>query len=225
MALAVLAKLYPIFFVPVLLRRWGKWGTTTFAALTILFHVPYIDIGLNLFTGILYAVNTTYFNGSVFPLVTNLVEWTDLASNPGFVAQIVVYAIYASLLLWSLSKSIRCKIGPAALMKTTFLLTGAVLLLNRSFFPWYVIWMTPFLAFYTSLSWLLLSGTIFLGYMKYNAFPPPDFEALSPQMALVINLVEYVPFYLILIYELLKHKIRLNSMTGSVDLRSAHQIQ
>ena len=225
MALAVVTKLYPIFFAPVLFRRWGKWGTTIFLALTFVFHVPYAGIGLNIFTGLLYVINTAYFNGSVFPLITSFAEWTDLTSNPGFVAQIIVYAIYVSLLLWTLSKSIRGKIASVDLMKTTFLLTGATLLLNRSFFSWYLVWMTPFLAFYSSLSWLFLSGTIFLGYMKYNAFPPPPFEGVSPETALVIDLVQYVPFYVILAYELLKHRIRLNSPTASVDPASTRKTE
>jgi alpha-1,6-mannosyltransferase len=218
MGLAVVTKLYPIFFAPVLFKRWGKWGTAIFLALTFTFHIPYADIGLKIYSGLLYAINTSYFNGSAFPLITNIVTWTNLTPNPGFVAQIVVYATYASLLFWSLWKSFHERIASVDLMKTAFLLTGAVLLLNRSFFPWYMIWMTPLLVFYSSLSWLLLSGTIFLGYMKYNAFPPPSFEGVSPQTALLIDLVQYVPFYVILSYELLKNKIHLRSPSAALDV-------
>jgi hypothetical protein len=212
MALAIVTKLYPIFFAPILFNRWGKWGTTIFLSLVFAFHIPYAGIGLlNIYSGLLYAINTSNFNGSVFPLITNFVGWTDLTSNPGFTAQIMVYAIYASLLVWALRKSFSGKIASAELMRITFLLTGAVLLLNRSFFAWYMTWMTPFLSFFSSLSWLLLSGTAFLGYMKYNALPPPNFEGVSPLTALAIDLIQYMPFYLILAYELLKHKIRLKA--------------
>ncbi len=221
MALAVVTKLYPIFFAPILFKRWNKWGTAVFLSLIFVFHLPYADIGLNVYRGLLYALNTSNFNGSAFPLITIIIRWTDLVANPGFAAQIIVYAIYGSLLLWALSRSIRQKSLPPDLMKMSFLLTGAVLLLDRSFFAWYMVWIIPFLAIYTSPSWLLLSGTIFLGYMKYNAFPPPPFEAVTPQTALIIDLAQYLPFYLIFAYELLKARIRPNSPTASTDANSS----
>jgi alpha-1,6-mannosyltransferase len=218
MALAVVTELYPVFFAPVLFKRWGKLGTTIFLALTFVFCIPYAlwaRMGPSAYLGLLYAINTSNFNGSIFPLITNFLKWTDLASNPGFTAQVAVYAIYASLLLWALSKSVREKMASVDLMNMTFLLTGAVLLLDRSFFAWYMVWMIPLLAFYMSPSWLLLSGTIFLGYMKYNTFPPPPFEGVSPETALLITLVEYAPFYVLLAYELLKHKFHSNNSTIS----------
>lgn len=216
MALAVLTKLYPLFFAPVLFKRWGKWGTATFLALIFALHIPYVNIGANIYLGLLYAINTSNFNGSTFPFLTNLVGWTNLSSNPGFAAQIITYAIYGSLLLWAIWKSYGEGTTSAELMKTAFLLTGAILLLDRSPFAWYLTWMIPFLCFFSSVSWLLLSGTTFLGYMKYNTLPPPPFEEVSPSTALLINLIQYAPFYIILAYELFNHKIRLRSQTTLV---------
>ena len=209
MALAVATELYPVFFAPILLKRWGKWGTSIFLALILGFHIPYADVGLNIYSGLLYAINTSNFNGSVFPLIMNLVGVTDLTSNPGLTAEIAVYISYVLLLLWALWKSLSERIPPVELMKLTFLLTGAVLLLNRSLFAWYLIWIIPFLCFYSSVSWLLLSGTTFLSYIKYDTLPPPPFEGVTPLTALAIDLVQYMPFYVILAYELFKHRIRL----------------
>jgi alpha-1,6-mannosyltransferase len=206
MALAVLAKLYPIFFAPILLRRWGKQGTSIFLALIVSFHIPYTGIGLEIYRGLFYAINTANFNGSIFPFVTSLFEWIHASFNAGLASQIIVYAAYISLLVWALLRSNRKDYSASNLVKTTFLLTGAVLLLNRSFFPWYMTWIIPYLALYASPSWLLLSGTIFLGYMKYNSFPPPPYETVDPRIGLIITLVEYAPFYAILAYELLRHK-------------------
>ena len=213
MALAVLTKLYPLFFAPVLFKRWGKWGTASFLALLFALHIPYANIGGKIYLGLLYAINTSYFNGSAFPFLTNLVSWTKLTSNPGFGAQVMTYFIYASLLLWALWKSFRRSTTSIELMKTAFLLTGAVLLLDRSPFAWYLTWIIPFLCFFSSSSWMLLTGTTFLGYMKYNTLPPPPFEGVSPLTAFGIDLIQYVPFYVILAYELFNHKIRLRPQT------------
>jgi hypothetical protein len=209
MGLSVVSKFYPIFFAPILFKRWGVRGTLVFILTVVGFYIPFAGIGLKVFYGMPYAVNESLFNGSVFPLIRTLFRWSQISSDPGFPAQLIVYAIYGGLLLWALRLSLRDEADTSRLMKLSFLLTGAVLLLNRSFFAWYMTWMIPFLAFYSTMSWLLLSGGIFLGYMKYDAFPPPPYEGVDPQTALAIDLVQYLPFYALLVYELAKKRIML----------------
>jgi len=214
MGLSVASKLFPILFVPVLFRRWGKTGTLIFFLVVAALYLPFADIGLRMYSGLLYVVNTTFFNGSVFPGVVAMLTWTDLLANPGFAAQLVVYCIYAIVLLWAFLLSFRHQVNSIELMKVCFLLGGTVLLLNRTFFPWYVVWILPFVVFYTSRSWLLLSGSIFLSYLKYDALPPPPYEGVDPATALVIDLMQYLPFYILLAYELLTKRIVLR---GSKD--------
>jgi len=204
MSLAVISKIYPIFFVPVLFKRWGRCGTLLFFVITLVSHLPYIGVGWSIYESLLFVFNTTNFNGSIFPVITNIIDWTRITSNPGLVAQFIVYGTYASLLAWTFVKSRSSQLGTPQLMEMSFLLTGTLLLVNRSFFSWYMIWMIPFLAFYIFRSWLLLSGTTFLGYLKYDSFPPPDHEAASPQMGQIIDVVQYLPFYAIFAYELAK---------------------
>jgi hypothetical protein len=204
MALAVVSKIYPAFFAPILFKRWGKWGTLSFLGLIVALHIPYVEIGPRIYLGLLYAINTTNFNGSIFPLITNIVDSMRLTSNPGLATQLITYAIYGALLLWALVRSFREPLNTNQLMEISFCLTGAVLLLSRSFFSWYMTWIIPFITFYMFKSWLLLSGATFLGYMKYDSFPAPDRESVSPQTSTFISIVEYLPFYAILIYEAIK---------------------
>jgi alpha-1,6-mannosyltransferase len=205
MSLAVISKIYPIFFAPILLKRWGKQGTILFFAITLLSHIPYLGgVGLGIYQSLLFAVNTSNFNGSIFPLITNIISLTKITDNPGLIAQFIVYGIYVSLLAWAFVTAQRGHRDTKWLMEVSFLLTGVLLLLDRSFFSWYVTWLVPFLPFNVFPSWLLLSGTSFLGYFKYGSFPPPEFEAVSMQGALIIDLVEYLPFYALLAFELAK---------------------
>ncbi len=208
MSLAVLAKIYPIFSAPIFFKQWGKRGTLLFFASLLVFHLPFAGNGLlNIYSGgISYAINESYFNGSIFPLVANIVELGRLTSDPKFVAQIATYTAYGLLLVWALFRTWRGK-DPSQVMKISFILTGAVLLLNRSLFPWYLTWILPFLTFYGSLAWIFLSGSIFLSYLKYNALPPPPFEGVTPQVALAIDIAEYVPFFALLAYEIAKDRI------------------
>ena len=207
MGLSVISKLFPIFFVPVLFRAWGKKGALIFFLVVGVFHIPFADVGPRIYSGLLYAVNTSFFNGSVFPAVTALLIRTDLFANPGFVAQLVIYSIYGILLLQAIHGSVRQRVGPIGLMKTCFLLLGALLLFNRSFFPWYIAWVLPFIVFYASRSWLLLSGSIFLSYLRYDALPPPPYEGIDATVSLVLGLVQYLPFYMLFAHELFTRKI------------------
>jgi hypothetical protein len=206
MALSVLSKFYPVFLAPLLFKRWGIRATMIFLATIAAFYAPLATMGLGLFGGLLYAINTSSFNGSIFPAIAGLLGILGIFPNPGFSAQIVTYVIYLGILLWAIFLS-RHRMDPSDFMKISFVLVGALLLLNRSFFPWYVTWTVPFLAFFTSTSWLLLSGTIFTGYMKYDSFPPPPYEAVDPQTRLLIDLAQYLPFYILLGYELFKRRM------------------
>jgi len=205
LGLSVVAKFYPAFLAPVLFKRWGKRATMILLATVAAFYAPLVTMGLSLFNGLLFAINTANFNGSIFPVFVGFLSLTGIFANPGFAAQVLTYVIYVGILLWAFFSSRNRMDQRSGFMKISFVLIGALLLLNRSFFPWYVIWIVPFLSFFTSASWLLLSGTIFMGYMKYSSFPPPSYEAVDPQTRLLIDLVQYVPFYTLLAYELYRN--------------------
>jgi alpha-1,6-mannosyltransferase len=213
MALSVVSKFFPAFFAPAFFKRWGKRSILVFLVTVALFYALLVPLGLGLFNGLLFAINTVYFNGSIFPAIVGLLDFVGIFENPGFVTQIITYVIYAAILLWAY-RSARNEGDMLNFMKVSFALTGALLLLNRAFFPWYVTWTVPFLVFFTSPSWLLLSGTVFLGYMKYDSFPPPSYEAVDPSTRLLIDLVQYLPFYFLLVYELLRRRNVLESIRG-----------
>jgi len=205
LGLAVVSKFYPIFLLPYVFKRWGKRATTIFLVTVVVAYAPLLTMGLSLFNGLLFAINTVDFNGSMFPAFVGLMTMMGVFANPGFAAQVLTYVVYLGILLWAFYFSRHRMKQRSDVMKLSLVLIGSLLLLNRAFFPWYVIWIVPFLAFFTSPSWLLLSGTIFMGYMKYNSFPPPSYEAVDLQTRLLIDLIQYVPFYILLTFELFKN--------------------
>lgn len=212
LGLSVVTKLYPVFLAPVLFRRWGVKGVGVFLATIVAFYLPFLGIGAKIFEGLLYPVNASFFNGSAFPAIAGLYERLALFANPGFAAQVTLYAIYVAVLMFTLVRSSAWNSVASIDMRNFFLLTGAVLLLNRSLFPWYVIWLIPFLVFYRSKAWMLLSGAVFLSYLRYDSLPPPPYEGLNPQTALLVSLLQYIPFYCLLIYELIARKITLRTI-------------
>jgi hypothetical protein len=75
-------------------------------------------------------------------------------------------------------------------------LTGGVLLLSPTAYPWYFTWSIPLLCFYPSAAWLLMSITTVLAYS-----PAIAYGAGEPlKNSLLMLSLEYSPVYLWLAY-------------------------
>ena len=72
MALSVVSKFFPAFFAPVFFKRWGKRSIFIFLVTIVVFYAPLATMGLGIFNGLLFAINTVYFNGSIFPAIVSL---------------------------------------------------------------------------------------------------------------------------------------------------------
>jgi hypothetical protein len=62
--------------------------------------------------------------------------------------------------------------------------------------PWYLSWALPFAALYTTKPWLYFSGAVFLSYYTYTL--PEISPGFWPEQ-LWVKVVEYVPFFYLLI--------------------------
>jgi hypothetical protein len=80
----------------------------------------------------------------------------------------------------------------AGLLWSSIVLTGGVLLVAPTAYPWYFTWSIPFLCFYPGGAWLLMSVTSVLGYT------PPIADGTGNSL-LMLSL-EYGPVYLWMAY-------------------------
>jgi hypothetical protein len=78
------------------------------------------------------------------------------------------------------------------------MVSAYLLFLPTSFHPWYLIWILPFLCLYPSWGWLYLSGAIMLSYLKYIQ--------VSPDVPFGIRLLEFIPLYMLLAIEAVRHR-------------------
>jgi hypothetical protein len=79
----------------------------------------------------------------------------------------------------------------AAPLWSSLVLTGGVPLVSPTAYPWYFTWSIPFLCFYPSAAWLLMSVT---GVLAYS--PAITFGAGEPlRNSLLILSLEYGPVY------------------------------
>jgi alpha-1,6-mannosyltransferase len=91
--------------------------------------------------------------------------------NPGLVRSVVESpsAMLAAAGLWVLAVNIGRREEP--LPARAVPLVGGLLLLSPNIFPWYAVWLTPFLAFAPSMPWTAFTGTIVLAYAFFLQQP------------------------------------------------------
>jgi alpha-1,6-mannosyltransferase len=201
LALGALTKIFPLLFAPVLFKAWGKKGTALFAGMLGVIYLPYIGAGRALFSGLSIYTDRWFFNGSIFPAIVNVLQSSGLASDRPDAMSItrnalaIVFALVLGYLIYCSRKNYS---RPRELFKYAFILTGLFLLITSTVQPWYIIWIIPFLCVFISPSWILLTGTVFLSYHIYILF---DTRNIWDEV-IWIRLVEYLPFYILLSFEI-----------------------
>jgi alpha-1,6-mannosyltransferase len=101
------------------------------------------------------------------------------------------------------------------LLKQLFWVTGTILLCIPTLFPWYLLWLVPFLCFFPNPAWLLLSClTAFSYYVLIDWWTLGVWRQSSFFMQL-----QYYPFYALLIFDFLWKRTRNPSGDGKVEVQ------
>lgn len=199
LALAVLAKVYPLLFAGLFLPRWRKKGALIFAGVIAMFYLPFLGAGAELFQGFSFFVRRGFFNGSLFPLLLAGLGIIMGKVESLLVSKTVVLLVFLYFLTYLYSRSLQQEENDLLLWRYSFWLTGAFLLLSPTVHPWYLTWVLPFLCFFRSLGWILLTGTVIFARSVYIGY-----EATGVWKELEwIRLCEYAPPYLLMFYELI----------------------
>jgi alpha-1,6-mannosyltransferase len=178
LALAFLSKLFPVLLLPAFLKRVRPAYAGIFALLVVGFYLPFSSAGLHLFDGERNYGRDWSNNASFFQLLHFVARSKPPAE---FLAGLIMLAAISYL-----AKK------QAGLLWSSLVLTGGVLLVSPTAYPWYFTWSIPFLCFYPSAAWLLMSVTSGLAYTPAIA----DGTGNSlPMLSL-----EYGPVYLWLAY-------------------------
>jgi alpha-1,6-mannosyltransferase len=182
LALSFLSKFFPVLLLLTFLKRVRLAYLGLFAFLVIAFYLPFSGAGLHLLDGARNYVRDWINNDSLFKLLS-FVAGSRIGAE-------VVAGLILLVAIGYLAKK------QAAPLWSSLVLTGGVLLLSPTAFPWYFTWSIPFLCFYPSAAWLLMSVTSVLGYT-----PAITFGAGEPlKNSLLMLSLEYGPVYLWLAY-------------------------
>ena len=175
LALSFLSKFFALLFLPLFLRRTRSVYAALFAALVALAYAPYAKAGRKLLDGLSQYAAGWEGNDSLFRLIR-------LAGNSKAQAGLICVVLLAALVAYVLKQ----RMEP---LRAGLLLTAGLLLLSPNAFPWYFTWTIPFLCFYPSRPWLLMSVTCVLGYSPVVAYAADGPYQDSP----LILVLEYAP--------------------------------
>jgi len=205
LAFGFLTKLFPMLFAPLLFRRWGWKNTLLYFAVIVAFYLPFMNAGLDLFSGTSTYADRWLFNGSIFPILVHGFEFLMSGEHALFLAKALILVTFGfALLFLLLSRPDRTDgmvLDQKRLFKQSFWLLGLYLILTPTFHPWYIIWLIPFLCVFNERSWIILSGLVVLSYTVYIEFD----SHVVWQEVWWARALEYVPFYLLLVYELRRY--------------------
>jgi alpha-1,6-mannosyltransferase len=182
LALSFLSKFFPVLLLLTFLKRVRLVHVGLFVSLIFAFYVPFLGAGLHLFDGAKNYARDWVNNGSLFHLL-RFVAGSRAGGE----------LIAALILLTAIGYLAKRRAAP---LWSSLVLTGAVLLLSPTAYPWYFTWAIPFLCFYPSGAWLLMSVTSVLGYT-----PAISYGAGEPlKNSLLMLSLEYGPVYVWLAY-------------------------
>lgn len=174
------------FFPALLFLAFRKRVRRSYLAILVLVafasYLPFLGAGLHILDGARNYAHGWINNASLF-LLLQFVARSKLG------AELIAGSIVFVAIVYLEKKQ-------AAPLWSSLILTGGVLLVSPTAYPWYFTWSIPFLCFYSSAPWLLMSVTCILAYT-----PAIANGADGPlQNSLLMLLLEYGPVYLWLGY-------------------------
>jgi alpha-1,6-mannosyltransferase len=145
LAVGTLVKLYPAALLPLLLGGAIVRSLALFALVVIVGYAPFAHLGTGVFGSLSQYVSSEFFNPG---LVRTLVEGPALS--------------VAALGAWVAFAARRRRDAP--LPERAITMIGGLVILSPNVFPWYALWLVPFLAIQPSVPWIAFTGTVAFAY-------------------------------------------------------------
>lgn len=184
MGVSFLAKYLAAVFVPYFLarKRYAVWAAVT-VAVAVAGYLPFASAGSGLLSSFKVYSAEWQFNGLVFKLLKALVgdpRWTRW----------ILTAILGAVVL-------RQSIKQDDVLRFAFVVVGTGLLLAPTLYPWYVMWIVPFLCFRPNRAWIIFTGLVFVSYWVWEIV---SIEG-KWELPWYLYVVEYAPFYGLLLFD------------------------
>ena len=188
LALAFLSKLFALLLLPLVIKKMGFKKAIKFYLIFILvcliFYLPFISQNPDILAGLFKYLAHWEFNGSIYNLIKFIFSRGDIAR--------MVCAVLLSISV--LIISFRYK----DFVNGVFAVFLCIIIFSTTLYPWYLGWIAAlnvFAGFYSVLS-------LFFTVNVSNFTPLAEKWKEYP----IVWIIEYVPFYSLLFYDLWKRK-------------------
>lgn len=183
---AVCSHYFALPLVPLVMRQIKARYWLLVPLIVWLFYLPFSSAGNHFFDGLRQCVGGLQFNDSLFGALVAVFDtgWTPLLSGGVPVAHAIPKLIVAGGCLVVLLVLILLRVNT---IRSYYTVTGVFLLLSPVVYPHYVAFLVPFLCFYPSPGWMLLSATVLLSY--WGGLTAPNHDKVS----LGVRMLEYLP--------------------------------
>jgi hypothetical protein len=168
-------KFWPAILLPVILRPTVRNlrrlipASLIFAALAAVMLFPFYHTGLDRTSGLTAYSSYWEMNDALFMLLMWGVKFLLTAFGPvPWDAQTVTRAtVMGILIVWTLWVVRRPDLDPDETSKRFLLVIAALFLLSPTQFPWYFVWMLPFLSMHPRRSLLVLTFLLPIYYLRF----------------------------------------------------------
>ncbi len=190
LALAFLSKLLALFLLPLIIKKVGFKKAIKFYAIFIfvclIFYLPFISQNPDILAGLFKYLSRWEFNGSVYNVVKTIFSNGEIAR--------IVCAIFLSTSVFIIA------IRYTDFMNGVFAVFLCIIIFSTTLYPWYLGWIAALNVFNPFYSVLSLFFTINFSNItplaeKWREYP-------------IVWIIEYVPFYGLLVYDLWRRRVR-----------------
>jgi len=199
LAIATTVKFYGLFFAPFLFlyfvgRDRLRFAVGYAAALAAL-YLPYVaSAGPDVFGSLFRYLADWQYNASIFFVLKYAL---GIAAARYIVGG--AFLVWFGWLLWRKQDVLGKMFG----------VFGGYLVLTTTFFPWYFVWIYPFVMRNLSWAFLFLSGSVLLSYHVHIGYYAEGEWSVMPWL----GVISYLPFYVLLILQGIRNR-RLRVISG-----------
>jgi len=205
LGLAILSKFVSLIFAPFFLLKNKPIYLFILFLILCVFYLPYVETGKGLWSTLFHFGTQYHYNDSLHFLIFSLSLGTTVIS------EILTLGLFCSILLYVYTKYYREQAKGVDVMRYAFWVIGVFLVIAPTVHPWYLTWIVPFLCFYRSKAWLILTGTVvcyyFMNYPLFSTLIEWQNEWVWKEVHW-LKLPEYIPFYGLLLYEFINRNMK-----------------
>jgi alpha-1,6-mannosyltransferase len=225
LGLAIGAKLWPAMLAPLILRpllgepRRLALAVAVLLTLVALWAWPILIGGVDQTSGFVAFAQQWRTNSAHFPFLANLASKVlaplGLAeTTPGVIVRGMLAAGIGCFALWVCRRPID---GAQDLMQRAGLITAALYLVSPAQFPWYAIWMMPFLCFRPWLGLMAITALVPIYYAAFYFIARDTHEIFRTYIVWLI----WVPVWSLLAHEYWRSRSNDHPATSTAERQHA----